>query len=70
MSFSVKDTAANLVSIMLGLFLISTLACSERERANPFDPKSPEFGGMGGLNALAGNAKVYLFWGRMEYDDL
>ena len=70
MKYPEKGSIGNIVPALLIILSISIIACSERERANPFDPQSPEFGGMGGLNALAGNGKVYLYWGRLDYDDL
>jgi len=55
---------------VLMLLAIGSAACSDRERANPFDPLSPDYGGMGGLNAFAGNQRVYLYWGQLSYTDL
>jgi len=38
-------------------------ACSDRERANPFDPKNPQtLGGPAGFVALAGDGRVDLRW--------
>ncbi|MFC1537588.1 hypothetical protein ACFL4P_02040 [Gemmatimonadota bacterium] len=70
MKFSGKGFALNCLSALLIALLLSAAACSDRERANPFDPQSPEYGGMGGLNAFAGNQRVYLNWGELDYDDL
>ena len=70
MKYPGKGSIGNIVPALLIILSISIIACSERERANPFDPQSPEFWGTGGLNALAGNGKVYLYWGRLDYDDL
>ncbi|MEA2063343.1 MAG: hypothetical protein U9P14_06575 [Gemmatimonadota bacterium] len=59
-----------ILALAAGL-LIGTASCSDRERANPFDPNSPNYGLEGlGFNALAGNEEVLLYWDRLDYYDL
>ncbi|MCC6349030.1 MAG: hypothetical protein IT347_05500 [Candidatus Eisenbacteria bacterium] len=52
---------AALLSAALALLL--TAGCSQRERANPFDPRNPQTGGRPtGFNAVAGLSVVQLSW--------
>ncbi len=70
MKYSGKSIPVNGAAALLIILLTGTTACSDRERANPFDPRGPNYGEMEWLNALAGNGKVYLYWGSLDYADL
>ena len=51
-----------LLPLLIGATLLLA-GCSDRERANPFDPLNPTTGGRpSGFMALAGNGEVRLFW--------
>jgi DNA-binding beta-propeller fold protein YncE len=51
-----------LLPLLAGASLLFA-GCSDRERANPFDPLNPSTGGRpSGFAALAGNGEVRLFW--------
>ena len=70
MKHSGKSVSVNGAAALLIILLIGATACSDRDRANPFDPRNPDYGEMEWLNALAGNEKVYLYWGSQDYTDL
>lgn len=53
------------------LSLVAILACSSRERANPFDPHNPGTGGAPvGLRLLSNRDTVWISWSPVEVDDL
>jgi DNA-binding beta-propeller fold protein YncE len=48
---------------LLAVLILAAAGCSDRERANPFDPRNPRTGGApGGFAALAGDGRIDLRW--------
>ncbi|MCE5272719.1 hypothetical protein LLH00_15670 [bacterium] len=55
----------------LALSALLALACSDRPRSNPFDPRNPDHEQrLAGFNALAGNNEVLLYWDPLDYEDV
>lgn len=51
--------------------ILVALACSDRPRSNPFDPRNPDSQQRtAGFNALAGNGEVVLLWNPLNYIDV